>query len=137
MSVKLNPYLSFRDNAREAMEFYHSVFGGKLDVRTFKDLSAAQDPQEENLVMHASLEGDNEVAFMGADTPRSMQYTPGDNFMMSLSGDDEALLKGYFEKLSEGGQVTMPLEKAIWGDTFGICVDKFGIKWLCNISGSA
>lgn len=134
MSAKLHPYLNFRDNARQAMEFYHSVFGGKLNVGTFKELNAAQDPSEENLVMHASLEGDNGIEFFAADMPERMHYSPGNNFGMSLSGDDEALLRGWYEKLAEGGQVTMPLQKAVWGDTFGMLVDRFGVSWLVNIS---
>ena len=55
---------------------------------------------------------------------------------MSLSGEDEAALRGYFHKLADEGSVTMPLEKATWGDTFGMCVDRFGINWLVNISAS-
>jgi len=136
MSVTLNPYLSFKDNAREAMEYYQGVFGGKLDVQSFKDLNAAQDPSEENLVMHSMLTGDNGITFMASDTPRRMEYAPGTNFSMSLSGDDEAALSNYFEKLAADGKVTMPLEKAMWGDTFGMLVDKFGVTWLVNISGS-
>ena len=135
MAVALNPYLSFKSNAREAMEFYQSVFGGTLDVQTFKDLNAAQDPAEEDLVMHSQLEGDNGILFMASDTTSRMEFKPGTNFSMSLSGDDADLLSGYFEKLSNGGTVTMPLEKAIWGDTFGMCADKFGVNWLVNISG--
>jgi PhnB protein len=117
------------------MEFYQSVFGGTLDVQTFKDLNASQDPAEENLVMHSQLEGDNGILFMASDTPSRMEFKPGTNFSMSLSGDDESLLRGYFEKLSSDGMTTMPLEKAIWGDTFGMCADKFGVNWLINISG--
>lgn len=135
MAVQLNPYLSFRDNAREAMAFYHSVFGGTLNVGTFKEFNAAQDPSEEDLVMHAQLEGDNGITFMASDTPSRMDYRAGNNFNMSLSGDDDAALRGYFEKLADGGTVTMPMEKAIWGDTFGMCVDRFGVNWLVNISG--
>lgn len=135
MAVALNPYLSFKSNAREAMEFYQSVFGGNLDVQTFKDLNAAKDAAEENLVMHSQLEGDNGILFMASDTPSRMEYQSGTNFSMSLSGDDSDLLHGYFDKLASGGTVTMPLEKAIWGDTFGMCADKFGVNWLINISG--
>jgi len=135
MAVQLNPYLSFRDNAREAMEFYRSVFGGELTVNTFADLHAAQTPEENDLVMHSSLQGDDGVVVMASDTPARMEFTPGNNISMSLAGDDEALLSGYFQKLSDGGNVTMPLEKAIWGDTFGMCTDRFGINWLVNISG--
>jgi len=134
MAVQLNPYLSFQDNARQAMEFYQSVFGGKLNARTFKEFHAAKDPSEEDLVMHAELRTDNGMMFMASDTPAHMKYTPGNNFSMSLSGDDEALLKGYWDKLSEGATITMPLDKAMWGDTFGMLTDKFGINWLVDIS---
>ena len=137
MSVQLNPYLSFRDNAREAMEFYRSVFGGELRVNTFKEYNASSDPSEDDLVMHAQLEGEHGVVFMGSDTPRRMEYKPGSNFSMSLSGDDDAVLSGWFSKLADGGTVTMPLEKAMWGDTFGMVVDRYGVNWLVNISGSA
>jgi PhnB protein len=134
MQTKLNPYLNFRDNTREAMEFYKTVFGGKLDMNTFSDYNASPDPTEADKVMHAVLEADNGITFMAADTPNSMEYKPGTNFSMSLSGDDEAELRGYFDKLSVGGRVTMPLEKAVWGDTFGMVQDKFGVSWLVNVS---
>jgi len=137
MSVQLNPYLSFRDNAREAMEFYRSVFGGELRVNTFKEYNASSDPSEDDLVMHAQLEGEHGVVFMGSDTPQRMEYKPGSNFSMSLSGDDDAVLSGWYQKLADGGTVTMPLEKAMWGDTFGMVVDRYGVNWLVNISGSA
>jgi PhnB protein len=135
MQSTLDPYLSFKDNTREAMEFYRTVFGGKLTVSTFKDYHASQDPSEDNLIMHSVLEADNGITFMASDTPNRMEYRPGTNMSMSLSGDNEAELKAYFEKLSAGGMVTMPLEKAIWGDSFGMCTDKYGVQWLVNITG--
>ncbi len=135
MQSKLEPYLSFRDNAREAMEFYKTVFGGKLEMQTFKEFHASQDPSEDNKIMHAQLTADNGIVFMAADTPKGMEYRPGRNISMSLSGDNEAELRGYFNKLSAGGTIGMPLEKAPWGDTFGMVTDKFGVPWLVNISG--
>src|SRR5947209_5618730 len=135
MQTQLNPYLSFKDNAREAMEFYQTVFGGKLAMSTFKEYHASQDPSEDNKIMHSVLEADNGITFMASDTPNQMQYTPGTNFSISLSGDNEAELQDYFEKLSAGGQFTMPLEKAPWGDTFGMLTDQFGVPWLVNIAG--
>lgn len=136
MPVTLNPYLNFRDNTREAMEYYHSIFGGKLNVATFQDYHASQDPSEDNLIMHAELHGDNGVTFMAADTPHSMEYTPGNNYSISLTGEDEATLRGYFEKLADGGTISMPLEKAAWGDMFGMVKDKYGVSWLVNISAT-
>ena len=134
MATTLNPYLNFRGNAREAMEFYQGVFGGELMISTFAELHASSDPSEDDLVMHSDLTGPGGIRFMAADVPSRMDYTPGTNFSMSLSGDDDAELRGYFDKLSDGGSVTMPLEKASWGDTFGMCTDKFGTNWLVNIS---
>ena len=135
MQSKLNPYLAFRDNAREAMEFYKTVFGGRLDMNTFKEFQASQDPSEDDKIMHSMLEAENGITFMAADTPNSMEYRPGTNMSMSLSGDNEAELRGYFEKVSAGGTVTQPLTKAPWGDTFGMCTDKFGVNWMVNIIG--
>ena len=134
MQTTLNPYLSFRDNAREAMEFYRSVFGGKLTLSTFKEYNASQDPGEADRIMHAMLEAEKGITLMAADTPNHMEYKPGTNFSISLSGDDEAELRGYFEQLSSGGTVAMPLEKAPWGDLFGMVTDRFGVQWLVNIS---
>lgn len=136
MAVKLNPYLSFKDNAREAMEFYKTVFGGQLDISTFKDLNASQDDSDANLVMHSALEASDRITLMAADTPKHMEYKPGSSISISLTGDDsdEAELRGYFEKLSEGANVPQPLEKAPWGDVFGMLTDKFGINWLVNIA---
>jgi PhnB protein len=135
MQSQLNPYLSFRDNAREAMEFYKTVFGGKLEMQTFKAFHASQDPSEDDKIMHAVLTADNGIVFMASDTPNSMEYRTGTNMSMSLSGDNETELRGYYEKLSAGGTIGMPLEKAPWGDLFGMFTDKFGVSWLVNISG--
>ena len=137
MPSRLNPYLSFKDNAREAMEFYQSVFGGKLDVSTFKEYHASQDPAEDDKVMHASLQADNGIAIMGADTPNGRKYDPGARITMSLSGDDEAELRGYWDKLSAGGTEMMPLARAPWGDTFRMLRDKYGIEWLVNVTAAA
>jgi PhnB protein len=135
MPSKLNPYLSFRENAREAMEFYKSVFGGNLVVNTFKGFHAAQDPSEDDKVMHSVPEAANGITFMAADTPRSMEHRPGTTMSTSLSDDDAAELSGYFEKLSAGGTVTVPLAAAPWGDTFGMFTDRFGVDWIVNIAG--
>jgi PhnB protein len=85
--------------------------------------------------MHAMLEAENGIIFMAADTPNAMEYQPGANISLSLSGDNEAELRGYFEKLCAGGAIVMPLELAPWGDFYGMCTDRFGINWMVNITG--
>jgi PhnB protein len=134
MQVKFNPYINFKDTTRQAMEFYKSIFGGELRLSTFKEYNASSDPSEDSLIMHAELNSGNGINFMASDTPKRMEYHPGTNINMSLTGDDEAQLKTYFTKLSAGGAVSQPLEKAPWGDSFGMCTDKFGINWFVNIT---
>lgn len=134
MQTKLNPYINFKNNACDAMEFYQSVFGGKLVMSTFKEFHASQDPSEDDLIMHAELTAANGITLMASDTPNRMEYRPGTNVGMSLSGDNQAELQSYFDKLSAGGTVTMPLAKAMWGDSFGMCTDKFGVNWMVNIT---
>ncbi|MBO9539452.1 VOC family protein [bacterium] len=135
MKSALSPYISFKDNAREAMTFYQTVFGGKLDAMTFKDFNVSEDPAEADKIMHSMLQAENGITFMGSDTPNSMEYKPGARISMALSGDDHDELKGYFEKLSAGGTINQPLVQAPWGDSFGSCTDKFGVDWLVNIAG--
>lgn len=133
MQTRLNPYIGFKDNAREAMEFYSSVFGGKLTISTFGEFNMSTDPSDAQKIMHSSLETENGIMFMASDTPPGMPHKTESNISMSLSGDNEAELGGYWEKLAVGGSVTMPLEKAPWGDIFGMLTDKFGICWMIDI----
>jgi len=134
--VRLNPYLSFRDNAREALGFYHSVLGGELSLSTFGDFQASSDPAEQDKIMHGMLEAPGGLVLMGADTPAGMEYQAPAGISISLSGDDDSTLRRAWDGLAAGGTVVMPLEKAPWGDTFGTLVDRFGITWLVNIAGS-
>jgi len=133
VASRLNPYLSFTDNARQAMEFYQGVFGGTLTFNTFGEYGAPDAPEANN-IMHGQLDTDSGYTLMAADTPPGMEYNPGTNITVSLSGDDADELRGYWAKLSDGGTVSVPLEKQMWGDEFGQCVDRFGIGWLVNIA---
>jgi PhnB protein len=132
MTSRLNPYISFAGDARQAMEFYESIFGGTLDLRTFGEYGPP-DAESADKIMHGTLETDKGFTIMGADTPPGMRHNPGDNIAVSLSGDDADDLRGYWEKLSESGTVSVPLDKQMWGDEFGACVDRFGINWMVNI----
>jgi PhnB protein len=129
---RLNPYISFTGDARQAMEFYKSVFGGTLTMNTFGEFGA-QDSPEADKIMHGMLETNSGFTLMGADTPPGMEHNPGNNISVSLSGEDADELRGYWGKLSDGGTVVTPLEKQVWGDEFGTVVDQFGITWLVNI----
>jgi PhnB protein len=134
MASTLNPYIQFRDTARQAMEFYQEVFGGDLNVSTFGQYGDPGQPGADG-VMHANLTTPSGYTLMAADTPPGMDYSPGTNIAISLSGDDADELRGRFARLADGGSVSVPLEKQMWGDEFGMCTDKFGIGWMVNIAG--
>lgn len=134
MTTRLNPYLNFRDNAREAMDFYQSVFGGEVTRSTFAEYQMSEDPAEQDRIMHSELVTEGGIVLMAADTPSGMEFTPDGNGSLSLSGDDEAELRGFYDRLADGGTVTVPLEASPWGDLFGMCTDRFGVRWLVNIA---
>ncbi|MDQ4119021.1 MAG: VOC family protein [Actinomycetota bacterium] len=134
MASRLNPYLSFDGNAREAMEFYKEVFGGELVVMTFGEMGE-QDSERASKVMHSQLETPAGYTLMAGDPPPGTSAPSGSSIAVSLSGgaDDATELRGYWEKLSRDAEITCPLDKQMWGDEFGSCNDRFGVSWLVNI----
>ncbi|MFJ8211254.1 VOC family protein [Streptomyces sp. NPDC096033] len=134
MGSQLNPYLAFDGNARQAMEFYHEVLGGKLELGTFGDFGSPEMPDADK-IMHATLNTADGFTVMAWDVPERVPFNPGTNVALYLGGDDPGL-REYFEKLSVGGTVVMPLKEQIWGDEAGTLVDRFGITWMFNIAGS-
>ena len=136
MSVTMNPYLNFEGNTREAMEFYHRVFGGELTISTFGEYPDMATPDEyKDKVMHAQLNAED-ITLMASEGQPGKPVNFGDNVSISLSGDDTERLTRYFNELSEGGELIMPLEQQVWGDSFGMFKDKFGVYWLVNIAGA-
>jgi PhnB protein len=134
MASRLNPYLNFNGTARQAMEFYAQVFGGELQLTTYADFGRKDAGQAER-IMHGQLDSTAGYTIMAADAPPGMESPGMHGFGVSISGDDAEALRGYWAKLSEGGTVTMPLEKTAWAEAFGMCTDKFGVPWLINIGG--
>lgn len=135
MQSQLHPYLSFGGNCQEAMEFYKSVFGGKLEMTNYLNGGMSQSADDEKLIMHAMLQADNGITFMASDGRSTTAAEAEPMIQLSLNGDNSNQLTAYFNKLSEGGAVREPLVQAPWGDTFGMLTDKFGINWMVNISG--
>ncbi len=128
---QLQPYLNFDGNCEEAMKFYQSIFGGKLEISHFSDFSKPGEEAPKG-VMHSTLDN-GQLTFMASDGMPGRAVTFGDSVNMSLAGDDVEQLTGYFNGLAEGGDVFAPLEKQVWGDIFGMVTDKYGIHWLVNI----
>ncbi|MBW8698027.1 hypothetical protein MBT84_00440 [Streptomyces sp. MBT84] len=132
MASRLNPYLMFAGDARQALQFYKEVFGGTLVLSTYGE-AGQPDTAMTDKIMHGMLETPSDYTLMAADTPAG-EHKPGNAYSVSLSGDDDAELRGYWEKLSDGATVAVPLDKQMWGDVFGMCTDRFGITWMVNIA---
>lgn len=140
MPAALHPYLNFDGNAREAFEFYGQALGATPQFATFGEFGAVPegDPNS-GKIMHGSLEVTDLIRLYVSDVVEGMTpegFVQGNNVTLALMGDDEAVQRSAFEKLSEGGTITMPLEKQVWGDEYGAFTDRFGIHWQVNISGA-
>jgi PhnB protein len=136
MGSRLNPYLSFNGNAREAMEFYQKALGGDLTLNTYGEYGDPSAPEANN-IMHGQLETSAGFTLMAADNPPGAPYNPGTSFAVSLSGEDSEELRDYWKKLAEGATIDVPLEKQMWGDEFGQLTDRFGIAWMVNMGSQS
>lgn len=132
MKATLTPYLNFDGTTKEAIEFYQAVLGGELTMQTFAEAGMPTAEEEKDRIIHASLQNGT-LSFMASDGTAEHPVHMGDNIYMSIVGDDEATLRKYFEGLSSGGKVEMPLAKQFWGDIYGQLTDKFGVRWTVNI----
>jgi PhnB protein len=132
-SAVLTPYLNFMGQTKEAMEFYHSILGGELLMQTFGESGMPTSDEDKDKVIHADLKNGT-LSFMASDGNSEHPVKMGDNIHMSIAGTDEEALRKYFDGLSKGGTIDMPLAKQFWGDTYGQLTDKFGVHWMINIA---
>ncbi len=135
----VNVYLTFNGNCEEAFRLYQSVFGGEFPyVGRFKemppDAGKPVPPEDAEKIMHISLPISQETMLMGSDTAGewAQQFTAGNNFSISINTDSRENADRYFNGLSAGGQVTMPMDQTFWGDYFGMCTDPFGVNWMIS-----
>lgn len=137
----VNPYLNFSGNTEEAFNFYRSVFGTEFQhIMRFKDIPEEVPSPENNpdKIMHIALPIGNGTTILGSDRPDIFgPMHQGDNFHISISAETEEEAAKLFNGLSQGGSVTMPLEKAFWGSLFGMFIDKYGVQWMINYENSS
>ena len=141
--ANVTTYLNFRRETEEAFNFYKSVFGGEFtgDITRFSDIPASEGTppipdSDRNLVMHVALPILGGHVLMGTDAPESMGFwiTSGNNIYINLQPDTRTETKRLFCALSEGGKVDTELQDMFWGEYFGTCTDKFGIRWMFSCS---
>ncbi len=139
--MKINPYLNFQGKAEEAMTFYAEALGGKLtEIHRFSSMPNAADLPEaaRNLVMHVGVELPNGLTLMASDTMEGFgpPFVAGTNMSISVHPASKEDADRFFGALSEGGEVTMPLEDQFWGDYYGACTDRFGVQWMINYNAA-
>lgn len=132
--LKLNPYIARDGDARQMLEFYHQVLGGKLDLQTYGETPMEAPESHKHRIIHGSVQAGH-VTIMASDAPPNMPLSSThSNVSLSLAGSDEAKLTKIFDDLADGGKVAMKMGKQFWGDTFGMVDDKFGSHWMVNIN---
>lgn len=138
--ASLTPYLFFNGNCREAMEFYQSCFGGKLDVMTYAEAPTTSEgsctegefdmEKMKDKLLHACLMS-GDIAIMASDTPMG-HVNQGDGITININADSIEHVESLFQKLSAGGKPTTPPHDAFWGSRFAMLTDKYGFNWMLN-----
>ena len=134
MTVQATTHLNFRGQARDALGFYQSVFGGEQTIATYGQFAATQDAAQADQVIWGQVVSDKGFRIMAYDVQPEKTWNPGDNaFYVSVRGDDAAEIAAYWETLSEGGTILQPLGPAPWSPLYGMVTDQFGITWVMDV----
>ncbi len=134
--MRINPYISFRGNCKEALDFYQSALGAKLVFsQTFGD-SPMPDMGAREMIMHATLDIEGSILML-SDDPSPGPGPDGCNISLTIALSDAAKAEELFGKLAVGGTVLMGLEKTFWAEKFGMVKDKFGVLWMVNCEGQS
>ena len=139
----INPYLTFQGNCEEAFNYYKEVFGGEFSyMGRFSEMPPQEgvtlSEEDGNKIMHMSLPISKETILMGSDSGGEWapQMIVGNNISLSITAESKEDADRFFNMLSDGGKVTMPMDQTFWGDYFGMCTDKFGINWMVSLGES-
>lgn len=138
MTVTTVTHINFRGEARAALGFYRTVFGGEQAIVTYKDANSVRNPVEAEQVMWGQVVSGNGFRVMAYDVPSDLEWDAGTiPFFVSVRGDDADELSGCWEKLGDGGTVIQPLGPAGWSPLYGMVRDKFGVTWVLDIEVSS
>lgn len=135
MSVKVVPHLNLRGDARAALAFYRSVFGGELTIVSYRDAHSVQDLAEADQVMWGQVAASSGFRVMAYDVPSSRPWSPGEApFFVSLRGETAEEIRGYWEGLVEGATVLVPIAPSAWAPLYGMLKDRFGVTWVVDVA---
>ena len=134
MTVQTTTHLNFRGQAREALKFYCSVFGGERTIVTYGDLGATQDAAQAEHVIWGQVASDQGFRIMAYDVQPEKPWNPGENaFYVSVRGTSPEEITAHWEKLRVGASVLQPLAASAWSPLYGMLTDRFGVTWVMDV----
>lgn len=137
MTTAITPHLNFQGNARQALSFYHSVFGGELSIVTYANAEKAEDASSPDDVIWGQVRNETGFRMMAYDVQTSKSWNPGENaFYMVLESNTTTELTGYWDKLAESAEILQPLLPSPWSSLYGMLKDNFGTVWVCSVASS-
>jgi PhnB protein len=136
LSITTTTHLNFRGDARAALEFYQSVFGGELAAVSYRDAHSIQEPAEADQLMWGQVQGGNGIHVMAYDVPSSLPYDAGVNpVFVSVRGTDVEEIRTHWSRLAEGATIVQELAPAGWSPLYGMLKDRFGVTWVLDVTG--
>jgi len=134
MTITTTTHLNFRGDARAALEFYQSVFGGQLVALSYADAQRETTPAEADHVLFGSVTSDEGFRIMAFDVLAGRAYDPGTiPVFVSVRVTDAAAITGYWEKLVDGGTIVEPIGPSQWSPLYGMLTDRFGVTWVLDV----
>ncbi|GAA1500745.1 VOC family protein [Dactylosporangium maewongense] len=127
MSITTTTHLNFRGDARQALEFYQSAFGGEIVL-----VPHADDVEH---VMWGQVRADNGFHVMAYDVPAALSYDAGDKpVFVSVRGSDAGEITAYWKALSSGATIVQDLAPSGWSPLYGMLKDRFGVTWVLDVA---
>lgn len=137
MTVKTVTHLNFRGDARAALSFYQSVFGGELMAMTYRDAGAVQNPAEADQIMWGQVASNDGFHIMAYDVPSRLDWNAGEiPFFVSVRGKEADAISRYWAALSDGATIIAPLAPAGWSPLYGMLKDRFGVTWVLDVEAA-
>lgn len=135
MAVATTAHINFRGQAREALEFYKTVFGGETTIATYAMIHQVEDPAQADSVAWGQLEAPNGFRVMAYDVQTAKPFDHGQNaFYIALRGTDTDEIQGQWDKLADGANILTPLAPAVFAPLYGMLTDRFGVTWIIDVS---
>jgi len=135
MTITATTHLNFRNQAREALGFYQSVFGGEVMIATHSQIYPSFSPEEAEHVAFGQVESPNGFRIMAFDVPASRPFDPGITpIFVSVRSTEADEVTNAWQALSEGATIIQPLGPSGWSPLYGMLTDRFGVTWVMDLA---